>query len=39
MREFLFGHGHALDILGWHLAVAAALLIGWHFARVYYGKQ
>ena len=29
MREFFFGHGDALDLIGWHIAVLLALLAGW----------
>jgi hypothetical protein len=39
MREFLVGNESGLEILGWHLAVASALLIGWHFARMYSRKS
>ena len=28
MREFLFGSGHAIGIIGWHVAVFLALVTG-----------
>jgi hypothetical protein len=31
--QFLFGEQHWHDILGWHVAVFIALIIGWQISK------
>ena len=39
MREFLFGHETALELVGWHLAVLLALLTGYGLGYFVHNKK